>query len=278
MAANTVLSTGAGGDTIRGVDKGGVKTQVVLLDVGAAGAESLFSVGQQLAVSSFSVVLASDQAVIPVSLPAGFATSALQSTGNASLVSIDAKLTSPLTVNVGLTDAQLRASAVPVSGTVAVNVISGFATSGLQTTGNTSLASIDTKLTNPLPVSAASLPLPTGASTDALQTAGNASLTTIAAKDFSTETTLALLRSLLNITPGASSASINGPMVQGLVDDNLSSYLDSTIRPLSLTNDGRLRVVNVPALADLSFVDEKNSPPYTDFPSFIESPWASSFW
>lgn len=43
----------------------------------------------------------------------------------------------------------------------------GDATAANQATGNASLASIDSKLTNPLPVSAASLPLPSGASTEA---------------------------------------------------------------------------------------------------------------
>lgn len=43
MAANTVLSPGVGGDTIRAEDKGGFKTQVVLLDIGGLGAESLLS-------------------------------------------------------------------------------------------------------------------------------------------------------------------------------------------------------------------------------------------
>lgn len=46
----------------------------------------------------------------------------------------------------GLTDTELRATPVPVS-------VSGGATSAKQDTGNTSLASIDGKLTNPLPVS-----------------------------------------------------------------------------------------------------------------------------
>lgn len=43
------------------------------------------------------------------------ATAALQTTGNASLASIDSKLTAPLAVTGPLTDVQLRASAVPVS-------------------------------------------------------------------------------------------------------------------------------------------------------------------
>jgi len=85
-------------------------------------------------------------------LPSGASTSALQSTGNASLASIDTKLTAPLAVTGPLTDAQLRATSVPVtatiSGTPNVAVTSsalptGAATSALQTTGNASLATID---------------------------------------------------------------------------------------------------------------------------------------
>lgn len=57
------------------------------------------------------------QAISAVSLPlpTGAATSALQTTGNNTLSNIDTKLGGTLSVNVGLTDAQLRASAVPIS-------------------------------------------------------------------------------------------------------------------------------------------------------------------
>lgn len=62
-------------------------------------------------------------------LPTGAATSANQTTANASLSSIDSKLTSPITVTGPLTDTQLRATAVPVSasqtGTWNINNISG---------------------------------------------------------------------------------------------------------------------------------------------------------
>jgi hypothetical protein len=119
-----------------------------------------------------------DVSAAALPLPAGAATSAKQDTGNTSLASIDTKLTNPLPVSgtvtavqptgtnlhvvvdsapttavTGpLTDAQLRASAVPISA-AALPLPSGAATSAKQDTGNTSLASIDTKLTNPLPVS-----------------------------------------------------------------------------------------------------------------------------
>ena len=153
----------------------------------------------------------------------GDATAANQVTGNTSLASIDSKtpaLTSgrvpvdgsgvvqpvsgPLTdtqlrasavpVSGPLTDAELRASAVPVSAS-SLPLPTGASTSANQTTANSSLSSIDSKLSGTLavsgpltdtqlratavPVSAASLPLPSGAATSALQTAGNQSLTYI---------------------------------------------------------------------------------------------------
>lgn len=114
----------------------------------------------------------------------------------------------------GLTNAELRASPVPVDGSGSTQPVSasalplptGAATSANQTTGNSSVASIDTKtpalvsgrvpvdgsaVTQPVsgtfwqatqPVSAASLPLPSGAATSALQTSGNSSLSSIDGK------------------------------------------------------------------------------------------------
>lgn len=102
-------------------------------------------------------------------LPAGAATSALQTSGNASLTSIDSKITA---VNTGAV--VVSSSALPT----------GASTSALQTTGNSSLSSIDGKITavNTGAVVVASSALPTGASTSALQTTGNSSLSSIDGK------------------------------------------------------------------------------------------------
>lgn len=71
MSDNTILNPGASGDTIRDIDKGlGIKTQVVALDLGGSGAESLLNAGN------------------------------------------------PMPVTGPLTNTQLRASAVPISGAV----------------------------------------------------------------------------------------------------------------------------------------------------------------
>lgn len=110
-----------------------------------------------------------------VSLPTGASTAALQVSGNASLSSIDSKLTNPLPISGTVSAAQSGVWTVgrtwslssgtdsvssaqsgiwninDISGTVSLPT--GAATSALQTTGNASLASIDAKLTNPLPIS-----------------------------------------------------------------------------------------------------------------------------
>jgi len=151
-------------------------------------------------------------------LPTGASTSALQTTGNASLSSIDTKLTSPLTVTGPLTDAQLRASDVPVSA-ASLPLPSGAATSANQTTEITALGTINTTLgspfqsggsigntsfiatqatgtnlhtvvdsgtitsiTNSVAVTAVALPLPSGASTSANQDTEIASLSSIDTK------------------------------------------------------------------------------------------------
>lgn len=143
----------------------------------------------------------------------GDATAANQVIGNASLASIDGKLTAPLSVTGPLTDTQLRASAVsvtgpltdaqlratpvPVSGpltdtqlrasAVPVSAASlplptGAATEVTLAAAAASLSSLDGKLANPMPVSAASLPLPAGAATSANQATEIASLASIDSK------------------------------------------------------------------------------------------------
>lgn len=94
--------------------------------------------------------------------PAGLATDTGQATGNASLASIDTKLTGPVAVSLAsvpshpvtgpLTDTQLRAVAVPVSGVFF---------QGTQ------------------PVSATSWPLPTGSATEATLAALNGKVTAV---------------------------------------------------------------------------------------------------
>lgn len=126
--------------------------------------------GQAAMSASSPVVLASDQSSIPVTV-SGVATAARQDTGNTSIASIDAKTPAlgqalaASSVPVVLTAAQLTTLTPPAA-------ITGFATSEKQDTGNTSLASIDGKITavNTGAVVVSSSALPSGAATVAAQT------------------------------------------------------------------------------------------------------------
>lgn len=157
------------------------------------------SLGTKTASASLPVILASDQ-TLP--LPSGASTSALQTSGNTSLTSIATN-----TAKIPSQGAAVTAASTPVNiasdQTVPVSmaaVPTGGSTAALQTTGNTSLATIATNTgripaqgaavtaastpvniasDQTVPVSATALPLPTGASTSALQTTGNTSLASI---------------------------------------------------------------------------------------------------
>jgi hypothetical protein len=152
-----------------------------------------------VAISNSSVEIANDvgnpipvsgtffQATQPISaaslpLPSGAATSVNQTTANTSLSSIDGKLPALVSGRLpvdtgasgGLTDAQLRAAPVPVTG--------GLTDSQLRAT--------------PVSASASSLPLPTGAATSANQATSNSSLSSIDGKltGVATDATLAQVR------------------------------------------------------------------------------------
>lgn len=172
-----------------------------------------------------------------VSLPTGASTSALQTTGNTSLSSIDGKLPS---IGAHVTAASVAVNiasdqVVPVSA-AALPLPSGASTSALQTTGNTSLSSIDGKLgtlgqkamagsapvvlasdQSAIPVTVASVPLPTGAATEA---------------------TLAKIP----VAQGSTTSGESGPLVQGAVTTAAPSYTTAQTSPLSLTTVGNLRV------------------------------------
>lgn len=193
----------------------------------------LNSLGQKTMAGSTPVVLSSDQSAIPVSqsgtwnlnnisgaisLPTGAATSSAQATGNASLASIDSKLTNPLPVSGSLgrtwtlnsaTDSVSASFSFPSSLDVNLTEILGAAPSATNPVPSRltdgigyldprqirALTASDVVTANAgsgtfivdgsgviQPVSAASLPLPAGASTSALQTTGNTSLSNIDSK------------------------------------------------------------------------------------------------
>lgn len=166
------------------------------------------TLGQKAMAASMAVVVASDQTALHVivdssALPSGASTAALQTSGNASLTSIDGKFGSlGQKAMAGSAPVVLASDQAAIPVTVAsLPLPTGAATSAKQDTGNTSLASIDGKTPalgqaamaasspvviasnqSTLPVSAASLPLPSGAATSANQATEIASLSAIDTK------------------------------------------------------------------------------------------------
>lgn len=141
MTDNTTLNAGTGGDVIRAEDRAGIKTQVMLIDIGGAGAESLVDGSNPLPVTA---------SALP--LPTGAATAAAQSTGNTALASILTALGQTLAIGGSVTVSNFPGTQA-ISGTVTANAGSGtFA------------------------ISAASLPLPSGAATAANQSTTNTTL------------------------------------------------------------------------------------------------------
>ncbi len=153
----------------------------------------------------FIITISSNPSGAAPALPADAATETKQDTGNTSLGSIDTKLPAQGSAAIAASIPVNIASdqTVPVSA-ASLPLPTGAATSGNQTTGNSSLSiiagdttSLDAKMpsqgaattANSTPVniasdqtvaiSAASLPLPAGAATSANQTTGNSSLSSI---------------------------------------------------------------------------------------------------
>ena len=119
--------------------------------------------GQAVSASSLPVVIASDQSNVNVavaSLPSGLATSANQTTGNSSLASIKTDLDT-LVTNSPTLGQKAMAGSVPVAlaSDTALPLPSGAATAANQTTGNTSLAAINTALAHGQTTMAGSVPV-----------------------------------------------------------------------------------------------------------------------
>ena len=117
---------------------------------------------------------------VPVSaaslpLPTGAATATLQTTGNNTLSNIDTKLGGTLSVNVGLTDAQLRASAVPISFTRLAS-------------GTDSVSAVQSGTWNITNISG-TVSLPTGAATESTLAALNNKFNTNSFSNINTNTT-----------------------------------------------------------------------------------------
>lgn len=137
----------------------------------------------------------------------------------------------------------------------------GAATAARQDTGNVSIASVDTKTpalgqqlaaaSSPVVLTAAQITtLTPPAAITGFGTEATQLLQATAAKQDTAQTSLTTIAT--DVAPlitaqGAVATSVAGPLVQGIVSDAPESYLDATVRPLSLTAEGRLRVATVPS-------------------------------
>jgi hypothetical protein len=187
----------ADGDTNRSKDKGGVKTSVVIIDGGGGGAESLLSVGQKAKAASIPVVVASDQDAVPVSaaslpLPTGAATAAKQpalgvaGTPSADVISVQGEASmTPIKTDGSATTQPVSAASLPLP----IGAATAAKQPALGTAGSPSADIISVQgepSMTPLkvdgsgvtqPVSASSLPLPTGA---AQESGGNLATVAVA--------------------------------------------------------------------------------------------------
>jgi hypothetical protein len=126
-------------------------------------------------------------------------------------------------------------------------------------------------LTDTQPVSAASLPLPTGAATEAKQDTGNTSLssidgklTTLNAKDFATETTLSTVNGKLN-SLGQKASVDSMPVVlsseQQTIQETMRNSLDTLDNIVNLSNQAEVRLADLNGAATevtLASIDGKD--------------------
>jgi hypothetical protein len=153
-------------------DKGGREVQLVQIDLGngstVSPAEGTLPVSGTVAVSNFPATQPVSAASLP--LPAGASTAANQATANAALDDILAALSATLAVGGTVSISNLPATQ-PVSGTVAVSNFPGTQpVSGPLTDDELRAAAVPVSGTfwqATQPVSAAALPLPAGAATEA---------------------------------------------------------------------------------------------------------------
>jgi len=187
-----------------GYSSGDFLARLLILDVNASTPVVTqvwynLSTSAVIAAPSAANVTPSDESITIASsaLPTGAATAANQSTANSSLSSIESKLPSSLTVSATRLLVDGSGVTQPISA-ASLPLPSGAATATNQSTANSSLSSIESKLPSSLtvsatrllvdgsgvtqPISAISLPLPSGAATAANQSTANSSLASVDSK------------------------------------------------------------------------------------------------
>lgn len=225
--------------------------------------------------------------VLSSALPTGAATAAKQDTGNsslasidgsasasaASLSSIDGKLANPMPIQGGNSTAvkvdgsavtqPISAASLPLPTGAATEATSaniytevGYISNGIiaidaaTTASAASLASIDGKLANPMPISAASLPLPSGAATSAAQTDGTQRT------KITDGTNNVAVKQLSTGLVGADYAIVSNTVIHGLTTGGGGGYVDVKVNPSgALVGDvsgSSVSVSNFPATQPIS--------------------------
>jgi hypothetical protein len=116
----------------------------------------------------------------------------------------------------------------------------GAATSAKQDTGNTSLASIDSKLSGTIAVSAASLPLPTGAATEVTLSSVSSSSSTTATNTGTVATNTTAINGKLYSNAGNTASKVDG-----------SSFTQPVSGTVAATQSGTWNVSNVSGTVSL---------------------------
>lgn len=176
--------------------------------------------------------------VASLPLPAGASTSALQTTGNTSVASIDTKTPALVSGRVpvdgsGVTQ-PISAAALPLPAGAATSAkqpalgVAGTASADVITVqGITSMTPLKVDGSGVTqPVSAAALPLPTGASTSALQTTGNTSVASIDTK------TPALVSGRVPVDGSGVTQPVSGTVTANIGTTN-GLALDSTVSAIN---------------------------------------------
>lgn len=163
----------------------GTLANPIVVSVGGSGAGAVDQGAAGTAAAAWWVRPTADGATVSLPLPAGAATAAAQATGNASLSSIDGKLSSQATA--------AKQPALGVAGTASADVLTVQGRAGmvaLLVDGSGATQPVSGTVT----VTAATLPLPSGASTAAKQpalgTAGTASADVITVQGVASMTAL----------------------------------------------------------------------------------------
>lgn len=134
--------------------------------------------GQATMAASSPVVIASNQSTIPVSDGGG----SLTVDGTVAISGTVPVSAASLPLPTGAATAALQTQPGVDIGDVTVNNAAGAAAVNIQDGGNSITVDGTVAISGTVPISAAALPLPTGASTSALQTTGNASIASIDTK------------------------------------------------------------------------------------------------